>query len=240
MNNIYYWSPCLTKVGTYKSTINSAMSMTRYHNKRFKVKIINACGEWDDERIYLLNNKIDLIDLGPKYFKILPKNGYFKSRFSYIVIFLISFIPLAKLILNDKPKYFIVHLITSLPLLLNKFLNLKTNLILRISGFPKLDYLRYNFWKFTSDKIYRVTCPSLDLKSQILQYKLFDTKKVFFLADPIINISEFKKIKNNLIDFSKIKKNFFISVGRLTRQKNFIYLLEEFYFFKKKMIILIY
>jgi hypothetical protein len=68
MNNIYYWSPCLTKVGTYKSTINSANSLTRYQNKKFNVKIINVCGEWDEEKKNLLKKNIQLIDLGPKYF----------------------------------------------------------------------------------------------------------------------------------------------------------------------------
>ena len=41
-------------------------------------------------------NQIKIIELTKlKYFKFLPKNGFFKSRFSYILIFLISFIPLS-------------------------------------------------------------------------------------------------------------------------------------------------
>ena len=49
MKRIYYWSPCLNKVGTYKSTINSAISLAKY-SKNYKIKIINSCGEWDDEK----------------------------------------------------------------------------------------------------------------------------------------------------------------------------------------------
>ena len=51
--DLYYWSPCLNKVGTYKSTINSAISLSKYSKGKFNVKIINACGEWN-----LLKKKI--------------------------------------------------------------------------------------------------------------------------------------------------------------------------------------
>ena len=46
--NIFYWSPCLTPVGTVKSTMNSASSMATYGKDKFEVTIINACGVWDD------------------------------------------------------------------------------------------------------------------------------------------------------------------------------------------------
>ena len=45
-----------------------------------------------------------------------------------------SIIPLLRLLLKDKPEFFVVHLIT-LPLILMKLINTKTKFILRISGF---------------------------------------------------------------------------------------------------------
>ena len=44
---IYYWSPCLNKVGTVKATINSANSLLRY-SEDYNVKIIDVFGEWDE------------------------------------------------------------------------------------------------------------------------------------------------------------------------------------------------
>ena len=41
---------------------------------------------------------------------------------------------------NKKPDFFIIHLITSLPLILLNLINTKTKMILRISGFPKLNF----------------------------------------------------------------------------------------------------
>ena len=46
---IFYWSPCLNNIGTIKSTINSALSLTKYDQKN-EVYIINACGEWNDHQ----------------------------------------------------------------------------------------------------------------------------------------------------------------------------------------------
>ena len=49
---IYYWSPFLTKVGTVKSTINSAISLAKY-SKSYKVKILNVFGEWSNYKSIL-------------------------------------------------------------------------------------------------------------------------------------------------------------------------------------------
>ena len=47
MKKIFYWSPCLNRVGTLYSTINSAISVKKY-SKNFEPIIINSCGEWDN------------------------------------------------------------------------------------------------------------------------------------------------------------------------------------------------
>ena len=138
--------------------------------------------------------------------------------------------PLIMFLKKKRPKFLIGHLITALPIVLFNIFNFDTKFILRISGYPKLNLFRKNLWKFLSKKIYNITCPSEDLKSQLIKDNIFLEKKLFFLPDPIINI---KKIKNDINTF-KIKKNindkkYFIAVGRLTKQKNFLYLIDEFY-----------
>ena len=136
---IYYWSPCLTKVGTIKSTLNSAISLAKYSNE-YEVKVLNVFGEWTKYKEYLKNKKVDVEDLTFDFYKFLPKNGFFKSRFSYIIIILVSFLPLIFFLKRKKPEFLIIHLITSLPLLLFNFFDLPTKLILRISGYPKLNF----------------------------------------------------------------------------------------------------
>jgi len=116
-----------------------------------------------------------------------------------------------------------------------KIFNFKTKFILRISGFPRLNIIRKYFWKFSDSRIHKITCPTKDLKKQILNFNIFKQEKVFFLPDPIIQVSKFNKKLNQRINSVKIQnKNFFLSVGRLTKQKNFKYLISEFNQFLKK------
>ena len=192
---IFYWSPCLNPVGTIKSTLNSASALKKYQSKKYDVYLINACGEWDQYLEFVNFHNIKLINLQFKYFKYLPKTGYFQSRLSYILIFVLSFFPLLKLLKKSKPDYIINHLITSLPLTLLFFFKFETKFILRISGFPKLNKLRKNFWKVISNKLHCVTSPSEELKKKLIKLNMFPKEKIFFLPDAIISIADFIKKK---------------------------------------------
>ena len=54
----------------------------------------------------------------------------------------------------------IIHLLTSLPIILFICFNFKTKLILRVSGLPKLNFFRKYLWKLINKKIHKVTCPT--------------------------------------------------------------------------------
>ena len=232
---IFYWSPCLNPVGTVKSTLNSAVSAIQYGERNFDVTLINACGEWDQYLDYFKNNHVKIINFKYKFFKHLPKHGYMQSRFSYIVIFFLCFFPLIKLIKSSKPDFFIAHLITSLPLSIMNLLKSDTKFILRISGMPKLNLIRKLFWKIVSKKLYRVTSPSIELMNKLIKINLFDQNKVYFLPDAIIDVKKFIFKKNvEIKNFEKFnKKRLIFAAGRLTKQKNFSYLIDEFSTFLK-------
>ena len=227
--SIYYWSPCLSNIATVKATINSAISLTKY-SKEYDVKIINVCGEWRKYKNYLLKKNVSIENLSFDYYNLLPKNGFVRYRISALIIFLISLIPLIFFIKKNKPDYFIAHMITSLPLFLFNFFKLKTKTILRISGYPKLNFLRKKLWIFSEKKLHMITCPTNDLKKYLINSKIFNKNKVINLYDPVINIEDFlKKKSENNRDFLDSKNDtFFIAAGRLTKQKNFIYLIKEF------------
>ena len=232
MKTVFYWSPCLSKVGTVKSTINSALALSKYTKGKYRIKIINTCGEWDEYSEIFKQNEIELIEFKFKFFSYLPKHGFAKSRISYFIIILFSFLPLLKILKKDKPDFFIMHLLTSLPLMLNNFFKFETKFILRISGFPKLNLMRKLIWKISSKNIFKITCPTKDLLFYLNDKNIFEADKIFYLQDSILNIQDFiKKTKdknqillNNVDNFN----NYFLAVGRLTKQKNYQYLVSEF------------
>jgi glycosyltransferase involved in cell wall biosynthesis len=228
MKSVYYWSPFLTHVATISAVIESAKSLKKYSQK-YEPVIIDACGEFESYKKILLKNQINTINLTSfKYFKFLPKNGFFKSRFSYILIFLFSFIPLYKVIKKKNPDYFICHLITSLPMLLAKLFNFHSKFILRISGLPKFNFFRKFYWKTCGNVFFRITSPTNATINHLQLIKIFDEKKIFLLRDPIINIQKIEKLKKQKIDPYFEKNQFIVAIGRLTKQKNFKFLISCF------------
>ena len=228
---IFYWAPWIGKVGTIKAVINSADILEKYSKNSIQTKIIDAVGEW---KIYEKKNRyISLSEI--KFHKYLPKRGFLNSRLSYLIIFFFSFIPLLNLIKKEKPNFLVIQLITSLPIFLNYIFKFETKVILRISGYPKMNFLRTLFWKITSKKIYKITFPTKSLYEQFKVLKIFDEKKMYILNDPIINYNEIIKLKNdNNIPNNIINQNYIVCIGRLTRQKNFSFLIKNFALIKKK------
>ena len=222
---IYYWSPFLNKVATVKAVINSAKSMLQY-TENFDCKILNGVGEFN----FLKNEaNIEIINVAnPKLIKFLPKYGFLQSRLSFITIFLCCFFPLRKILKDKEPEYLIIHLVSSLPLILLLLFNFNTKFILRISGLPKLNIFRKFLWKIIGKKIYKVTCPTQGTLNHILEKNVFNKEKVFLLHDPIINIKSLNNQNKLDIDASLKDKKFILAIGRLTRQKNFLFLLSCF------------
>ena len=221
---IYYWSPALSKVATCKAVINSVYSFNKY-SKDFSSHLINACGEWNYYKKEIEEKKINLFKLNINYFKFLLKEGYIFSRISYLLIFLLSFFSLFRLIKKNKPDYLIAHLITSLPLVLFLFFKFETKLILRISGLPKLNIFRKILWKLSNNFLYGITCPTEETRKVLIEQGIFSKEKIHLVRDPIIEISQIRNQQKEKIN-EVYKEGFILAVGRLTKQKNQILLIN--------------
>lgn len=238
--NIYYWSPFISHVATVKAVINSAYSLNYYSNK-YSTHIINVAGEWNIYKKELLKKNIKLINLtSSNVINNKNINGFFKSRLIYLYLCTISFLPLIRLLKSNPPKFFIIHLISPLPLILNYLFKFNTKMVLRISGLPKLNFFRKNFWKITLKKIHFITCPTFATKKDLESSNIIDKKKIHVLYDPIISSKEINK--NFSLDNNFKHKDYYLAVGRLTKQKNFLFLIDVFKDFnsnKKNILIII-
>ena len=223
-NKIFYWSPFLVPIATPKAVVNSAKSLKTYGIK-YECSIINFFGEFNSFQNILKSKDIKLINyFNKRLLFFLPKYGKLKSRFSFIIVFILSFLPLKKLILNQKPDFLIIHLITSLPLILLIFFKFKTKFILRISGLPKLGMFRMFLWKKALPKIHMITCPTKSTANYIKSLGIVDKEKIKTLYDPIIEINKINLQKKQNINLPFKGEKYFFTAGRLTKQKNFLFL----------------
>lgn len=226
---ICYWCPFLTHIATIDAVKNSAVSLKKYSkdSKHSKIKILNSFGEWN----FYKNNSdnISVHDLQNfNFYKIMPKEGFFLSRLTFLIVFFVNFIPLIKFIKKEKPDFLIIHLLTILPIILSPFLSKNTKIILRISGLPKMHFIRSFFWKFFSKFIYQITTPTNLTKEFLIKKKIFNEKKIRVLRDPIINYKNIMIDKEEIINDLPTSDQFYLSVGRLTSQKNFNFLIHNF------------
>ena len=223
---VFYWSPHINEqVATVKAVLNSAHSLSKY-SKDFRPYVINTFGEWNNFSLKLESLKISTIKIFNLNIK-LPINGFLKSRIFYIFFSIIIFFPLINIIRKHKPDIIVIHLIT-IPVLIASLFFKNTKFILRISGFPKLNFFRRFLWRLLSKKIAKIFTPTILTKELLIKKKIFDGSRIYLLEDPIIEIRKIVKLKNEQIDDLLKDTNYIISIGRLTKQKNFEFLIKSF------------
>ena len=179
---IYYWSPFTSNVATIKAVINSAYGLKKIFH--YDTYIVNSFGEWNNYKKEIKSKKINLINNSKKT-NIKNVQGFWLSRIEFIKIFIHSFFFLKGILIKKKPKYLIIHLITSLPLVLFLLFSFDTKLVLRISGLPKLNFFRKMLWKISKNNIEFITVPTEETFKNLKKLNIFDSSKIYFLPDPV-------------------------------------------------------
>ena len=225
IKTLTFWCPYLGDVGTVKAVIESAKSLNQ--SKKYKCKIFNSYGEFDNYKFLLKNNNIEEIKLiKNRLIYKLPKEGFFWSRLNYILIFIFCFFPLLFYLKRNKDDYLFIYLITSLPLLLSSIFNLNNKIVFRVSGKIRFTFLRRFIFFISKKKIIKVLFQTLESKKRILQTKIFKNHTLGLVRDPIIDHNNINKLKKEKIEKIFLKKKYFLSIGRLTNQKNFLFLVK--------------
>ena len=237
---IYYWSPFLGRVATIRSVINSMIGLKRYYGKNYKINLINCYGEWNSFFPRLKKEKINVLNMQKKFNLNIDISGFFFSRLVYFFTLLVSYNRLKNLLNKNQPNFLIVHLLTYIPFIIYLNNNFKTKLILRISGKPKLNFFRSLLWKISNKNISMVFCPTIETMNYLKKKNIFDEKKLKFLPDPILFEEEITKLSKQKNNVKLTKHAFYLSIGRLTKQKNHKLLINLYknYKIKEKLLII--
>ena len=226
LKNVIFWCPFISKVGTISAVVESAKALQS--SKKFQCEVMSVFGEFDEYSNILLKNKIKVIKLTNfSFIKSLPKKGFFWSRLSYLLIILLSVIPLYLYLKKNQNKILFTYLLTSSPIFIVKFFNFKNRIIFRISGRIHYTFLRKMVLLYAADKIYKVLVQTKFARKKLVQQKIFKKNKILYLEDPILDIRKIQKLKIKKIEKKFINKKFYIAIGRLTKQKNFLFLIES-------------
>ena len=225
MKKVIFWCPFFGKVGTVKAVINSAIALSS--QKNFKCFIINSVGEFDQYKNILKKNNIKEIRFFKKsIINFLPKTCFFFIIISFVIIFILSFFTLLFFLKKKKIFFFFSYLLTSLPLLIFTIFNIKNKLFLKISGKVNYTFLRKLLFILSKKKINKIFFQTIESRKKFQKLFSYDYKKLIILEDPIIDLDKINELKRKKIQKKFLKKNYFISIGRLTRQKNFLFLVK--------------
>lgn len=227
---IFFWSPMIGYVGTVKATINSAKAIKE--NSEHEVILLNILGEFNEFKNK--NKDIEVINIF-SFLNFLPRTGLL----SKLSIYFFSFLSLPVLILiflKRKPNIVITSLVGIFPIFLKIVFFKKLKVFNSIQGYPKLYKFRKFLWKLfysKSDLIITMT----ETTKKLLNQAIPELKKIVCIYNPIIDEELYElsnhKLGNESWYFEKNNFNI-ISIGRLTRQKNYIELLKGFNLFQKK------
>ena len=80
-----------------------------------------------------------------------------------------------------------------------------------------------------SKKIFAVTCPNNKIKEILIKKQIFLPDKIKVILDPVIDVKEIlnqKNVKSDRVNI--IDEDYVVAVGRLTKQKNFKFLVKGF------------
>ena len=94
-----------------------------------------------------------------------------------------------------------------------------------------MTYLRKLFWKFSNKNLHKIFCPTKNTKINLITKNIFSEQKMYNVNDPVIDVNKIMRKKEENIDpkYSWLNnKRYVVSIGRLSNQKNFIFLIKNF------------
>jgi glycosyltransferase involved in cell wall biosynthesis len=220
---ILFWSPMLSHVGTLKATIEMAKSFNKYEDCR--VYILNIFGEFNE---YKNSNNFFIINITniKKFIPIIFRTGLVSKYIIYFLTILLIPVIIFK-IKKINPDYFIANLMGYLAIALKLIFLKKIFMINSIQGYPKFNIVRELLWKFFYNKSDLIITMTNSTKNDLIKKINISNSKIIKIDNPIISRNIKILSEESFDEHEKMifKKKVFCSVGRLTKQKNYMELL---------------
>lgn len=246
---ILYWCPYVGNIGTIKAVINSAKTFAQKRNN--EVYVYRNIHEWDGYFSILKKNKINIEDSNlSKLFYFIKDPSGLLTRIYYLIVTIHALVFLPRFFKKKKFDYVICNLCAIPIVILNILFNLKIKIIISIQGYPKFllkhdqgffyiieNKIRKSLWKIFYNKAFKIVCLSENTRDELIKNEILDKNNIHVIPNPVIDdqITEKAKIKvmDNWFNDPSCKK--IISIGRLTKQKDYLTFIKAIDLIKKKI-----
>jgi glycosyltransferase involved in cell wall biosynthesis len=222
-------APHKSKIGTTKVTIETANILSKY----FTVYLLDSCFEW---KYVNVSDKVNIINFPipiKLFLSYLGKKNFLRGRLFMIFTAITLFLFLPFICKKNKIDIVYSSLITLPTLVLRKISNYKV--FMSVQGLPKFLYSdtndRLNYFEGVLRKyLWSLFPPDLYIFMTKDTYNLFNKlnkpSKSIYLPNPVIT-DNLKILAEEFFEFDfNRSKNIFLSIGRLTSQKNYSLLID--------------
>lgn len=248
---IVYWSPYVGHVGTIKAVVNSAVAARRYGHH--EVSIIRNHSEWQGYEEQLSASGVQIVDFGlKKWFPRLARTSALGSRLYMLVVAFFGFFQLYIYMRRERPDVLITNLIAVPAMAAAALLPRPPRLIASIQGFPKFlgtkeppyplwmkveDWMRQKLWNIFYSRADLLVCMTEATIEKLVQNTSLRREKFTRINNPIVDDQLFTLSSEPLADpwFVQDRYKSLVSIGRLTRQKDFATLIRAIELVCKEM-----
>jgi glycosyltransferase involved in cell wall biosynthesis len=225
-------SPHTTHMGDTRSMPNLAKGLSELGHK---VDLLQSWREWSDVSDSDPQSGVRVVSLRTRWFApVLPNVSFISSWASYriaLAVLALAMMPgLIWYLLRAKPDVLIVRMATVPTILVVKLLRFRTRVLVSTGGIPQPSRFRNFLWPLVYTRADGVVASAPGVKQVICQMSGIDEQEIELVWDPVLD--------DELIVAGRLsaEHKWFVddgppvvmSLGRLTRQKDYLTLIRAF------------
>jgi glycosyltransferase involved in cell wall biosynthesis len=199
----------------------------------YDVELIDCQGEW--KNLQAQTSRVKIVDLGiKKVFPYIPTFRWLSSWLSYRVwSFVVSLGILIRLpfyLKSSNPDILVVRMLTGPTAFAHMMTGTNSKLIISMGGLPKTSPIRVVLWRKVYKQASAFIAPNKGVAEVASSISKISTERFEIIPNPVIDDSIMEKSLDDVVHPWYVNSNIstILSVGRLTRQKDFSTLITAF------------